>query len=132
MITGILILVLAYFIGAIPFGYLVMLLFAKQDIRAMGSGNIGATNVLRSGKKWQGLLTLFLDAGKGALVVLAVGWILSGSDEWISIWKVLAAFMVIFGHIYTVFLHLKGGKGWTGWRHAVETRGTCLHRCSIR
>ena len=61
---------IAYILGSIPFGLIIFRLAEGKDIRESGSGNIGATNVLRSGKKWQGVLTLLLDAGKGALAVL--------------------------------------------------------------
>jgi glycerol-3-phosphate acyltransferase PlsY len=100
--------VLAYLLGAIPFGFLIVRLAQGRDIREMGSGNIGATNVLRSGKKWQGVLTLLLDAGKGFLAVKVAGWLL-GPDAWT--WMTLAAFVAVFGHIFTVFLRFKGGKG---------------------
>ena len=100
--------VLAYLLGAIPFGFLIVRLAQGRDIREMGSGNIGATNVLRSGKRWQGVLTLLLDAGKGFLAVKVAGWLL-GPDAWT--WMTLAAFVAVFGHIFTVFLRFKGGKG---------------------
>lgn len=108
MTTGVLVLVLAYLIGSIPFAYLVVRGFQGSDIRAVGSGNVGATNVLRTGKKWQGVLTLFLDAGKGYLAVCIARWIL-GPDAYA--WITAAAFMAVFGHIFTVFLRFKGGKG---------------------
>jgi glycerol-3-phosphate acyltransferase PlsY len=99
---------MAYLLGAIPFGYLIVRFAQGQDIRQVGSGNIGATNVLRSGRKWQGLLTLLLDGGKGYLAVCVARWLL-GPDAWV--WMTLAAFMAVFGHIFTVFLGFKGGKG---------------------
>jgi glycerol-3-phosphate acyltransferase PlsY len=99
---------MAYLLGAIPFGYLIVRFAQGQDIRQVGSGNIGATNVLRSGRKWQGLLTLLLDGGKGYLAVCVARWLL-GPDAWA--WMTLAAFMAVFGHIFTVFLGFKGGKG---------------------
>ena len=107
----ILMLIVSYFLGAIPFGFLIMMWTERRDIRTVGSGNIGATNVLRSGKKWKGILTLLLDGGKGALAVLITGWFVGGDAEWVAIWQSLAALMAVFGHIFTVFLHFKGGKG---------------------
>ena len=108
MWMNVLAMVLAYLLGAIPFGFLIVRLAQGRDIREMGSGNIGATNVLRSGKKWQGVLTLLLDGGKGYLAVKVAGWLL-GPDAWA--WMTLAALLAVFGHIYTVFLRFKGGKG---------------------
>ncbi len=108
MWMNVLAMVLAYLLGAIPFGFLIVRLAQGRDIREMGSGNIGATNVLRSGKKWQGVLTLLLDGGKGFLAVKVAGWLL-GPDAWT--WMTLAALLAVFGHIYTVFLRFKGGKG---------------------
>lgn len=107
-LTPILVLVFAYLLGAIPFGYLVIRLSAGKDIRTIGSGNIGATNVLRAGKKWQGILTLVLDIGKGYLAVAGARWAL-GPDA--PGWITAAAFMALLGHIFTVFLHFRGGKG---------------------
>jgi acyl phosphate:glycerol-3-phosphate acyltransferase len=108
MWMNVLAMVLAYLLGAIPFGFLIVRLAQGRDIRELGSGNIGATNVLRSGKKWQGVLTLLLDGGKGFLAVKVAGWLL-GPDAWT--WMTLAAFVAVFGHIFTVFLRFKGGKG---------------------
>ncbi len=102
--------VIAYLLGSIPFGLIIFRLAEGKDIRESGSGNIGATNVLRSGKKWQGVLTLLLDAGKGALAVLLPKWFLDPSaDVWL--WASLSAFAAIFGHVFNIFLHFKGGKG---------------------
>jgi len=96
---------LAYFLGAIPFGYILVRLTQGTDIRRTGSGNIGATNVFRQ-SRWGGVLTLVLDAAKGLLAVLSAGW-LGGALEW----QALAALAAITGHIFTVFLGFKGGKG---------------------
>lgn len=112
MYLEILMLIVAYILGAVPFGFIIVKLIQRQDIRTIGSGNIGATNVLRSGKKVQGIITLLLDAGKGALAVLLTGWVLTGSSpEWIAVWQSLAAVAAVFGHIFPVFLSFHGGKG---------------------
>lgn len=103
-----LLLLAAYLLGSIPFGYLIIRLTQGRDIREIGSGNIGATNVLRSGKKWQGIATLLLDGGKGFLAVHLIRMALGG-EAWG--WMTAAAFLAIGGHVYTVFLSFKGGKG---------------------
>ena len=72
---------IAYVLGSIPFGYLLVLLFRKEDIRQTGSGNIGATNVIRSGSRWLGILTLLLDLGKGFLAVEIGRHLLSGAGS---------------------------------------------------
>jgi len=107
MITPLLLIVISYFLGAIPFGYLIVRITQGRDIRTVGSGNIGATNVMRS-NKWQGVLTLLLDAGKGYLAVVIARWLM-GPEAYV--WITIAAFAAVFGHIFTVFLHFKGGKG---------------------
>ncbi len=95
----------AYLLGSIPWGYLLVRTFRKQDIRATGSGNIGATNVVRSGAKGLGALTFLLDAAKGwAAVVLAAHFF--GQQA-----ALLAAMCALLGHIYPVWLGFKGGKG---------------------
>ena len=95
---------LAYLIGAIPFGLLLSLVFGLGDIRKIGSGNIGATNVLRTGNKLAATATLVLDAAKGALpVVFAYGY---GQDM-----AVAAAYGAVLGHILPVWLLFRGGKG---------------------
>ena len=96
---------IAYLFGSVPFGLIVARVFGLGDIRQQGSGNIGATNVLRTGNKWAAFLTLVLDAGKGAIAVLAARAILGEG---------LAAFAGLFavlGHVFPVFLKFKGGKG---------------------
>ncbi len=95
----------AYLLGSIPFGYLLVRSAEGKDIRSLGSGNIGATNVFRS-NRLTGILTLLLDAGKGYLAVLIAGW-LGGNPEW----QAVAALFAIIGHIFTVWLRFKGGKG---------------------
>lgn len=104
----------AYLIGSIPFGFLLVWMFLKEDIRAKGSGNIGATNVVRSGAKKLGALTFLLDACKGAAAVLLVSRIalVPGlASVPLQNATAVAALCVILGHIYTVWLRFKGGKG---------------------
>jgi glycerol-3-phosphate acyltransferase PlsY len=104
----------AYLAGSIPFGYLLVRFIRKEDIRSVGSGNIGATNVLRSGSKALGALTLLLDALKGYVSVLLAGYLahLPGlapvaQQDAIAV----AAVFAILGHVYPVWLKFKGGKG---------------------
>jgi len=96
---------LAYLLGSIPFGYLLIKSSEGGDIRSFGSGNIGFTNVFRK-SRWAGILTLVLDLSKGYMAVVAAGW-LSESLEW----QAVAAFAAIVGHIFPVWLRFKGGKG---------------------
>jgi glycerol-3-phosphate acyltransferase PlsY len=96
---------LAYLLGSIPSGYLLIRAKEGKDIRSFGSGNIGASNVFRR-NRLTGILTLLLDAGKGYLAVTLAGW-LGGS----LVWQAAAAFLAIFGHIFTLWLRFKGGKG---------------------
>ncbi len=105
MSKEILILLEGYFLGSIPFGFIIVKLTQGSDVRKSGSGNIGATNVYRK-SKWAGILTLLCDGGKGYLAVLLAAW-LGGDKEWQSI----AAVAAILGHVFTVFLRFKGGKG---------------------
>jgi len=96
---------LAYLLGSIPFGYLLVRSAEGKDIRSLGSGNIGATNVFRR-NRLSGILTLLLDAGKGYLAVLLAGWLGGGLE-----WQAAAALFAIMGHIFTIWLRFKGGKG---------------------
>jgi glycerol-3-phosphate acyltransferase PlsY len=96
----------AFLAGSIPFGLLVMKLAGKGDVRAQGSGNIGATNVMRSGGKGLGIATLALDAAKGFLPVCLAR--LAGLGPEVLAWVVLAA---VAGHVFTPWLRFKGGKG---------------------
>ena len=93
-----------YVLGSIPFGLILTKLAGLGDIRKVGSGNIGATNVLRTGNKAIALLTLLLDGGKGALALLIVQF--QAPD--LALWAALGAFL---GHLYPVWLMFKGGKG---------------------
>jgi glycerol-3-phosphate acyltransferase PlsY len=93
-------------VGGIPFGYLLVRLKSGQDVRAMGSGNIGATNVLRTSGRWVAVATLVLDIGKGFFAVWLAGRLTDDSVTWMS----LAALAVMAGHAYPVFLKFHGGK----------------------
>jgi glycerol-3-phosphate acyltransferase PlsY len=97
--------VLAYLLGSIPFGIVMARAFGLGDLRAIGSGNIGATNVLRTGHKLAAFLTLLGDSGKGAAAVL-IARALVGEDG-----AGVAALCAMLGHLYPVFLKFKGGKG---------------------
>ena len=96
---------LAYFLGSIPFGLMLSALFGYGDIRKIGSGNIGATNVLRTGNKWLAILTLLLDIGKGYAAV----WLSFVSADIVIVFA--SAFLVVIGHMYPAWLRFKGGKG---------------------
>lgn len=97
--------VLGYLLGSIPFGILVTRAMGLGDLRSIGSGNIGATNVLRTGNKGAALATLLLDGGKGAAaVLLARGFV--GEDA-----AQVAGFAAFIGHLYPVWLGFRGGKG---------------------
>ena len=105
--------VLGYFLGSIPFG-LLLTRAAGIDIRKIGSGNFGATNVLRTGNRWMALATLLLDAGKGIAAVLIARYFLTAGAET----PLAASFIVygagigaFFGHVFPVWLSFKGGKG---------------------
>ena len=102
----------AYLLGSIPFGFLLVLLVNKEDIRAKGSGNIGATNVLRSGAKGLGILTFVLDGAKGYAAV-AVADFLGRNQAPVTLHNlaILAGLFAILGHIFPVWLRFKGGKG---------------------
>ena len=124
------IVVVSYLLGSIPFGYLLVRIFSGQDVRQTGSGNIGATNVARTGSKGLAVATLLLDALKGYAAVALALW-LAGSSRFegggpsslhhgtpemtdsrtIFLLAALAAFCAVLGHIFTVWLRFKGGKG---------------------
>ncbi len=95
----------AYILGSIPFGIIMARLFGLGDLRQIGSGNIGATNVLRTGNKPAAFLTLLLDAGKGAAAVL-IARQFGGEDI-----AGLAGLFALLGHLFPIFLRFKGGKG---------------------
>ncbi|WP_417254548.1 glycerol-3-phosphate 1-O-acyltransferase PlsY [Celeribacter sp.] len=96
---------LAYLLGSIPFGIVMSRLFGLGDLRQIGSGNIGATNVLRTGNKLAAFLTLLGDSGKGALAVLLARYLVGEQAAGI------AGLCAMLGHLYPVFLRFKGGKG---------------------
>ena len=120
----------SYLLGSIPFGYLLVRIFRGQDVRETGSGNIGATNVARTGSKGLAIATLLLDALKGYGAVAFAFW-LARSWRWetsvpasiydqapqtvdsrtVFLLAALAAFCAILGHVFTVWLRFKGGKG---------------------
>jgi acyl phosphate:glycerol-3-phosphate acyltransferase len=114
--------VVAYLLGSIPFGYLLVRIFRGEDIRQTGSGNIGATNVARSGAKGLGIATLALDALKGALAVWLAA-LIAGSKYNVcgNFFRhpcapplhlmALAALFAVLGHVFPVWLRFKGGKG---------------------
>ncbi len=98
--------VLSYLLGSVPCGYLVYFIAAGKDIRTLGSGNIGATNVLRSQGRLAALLTLILDVVKGAVPIIY------GRAHFDQPWLVLlGALAVLFGHSFPLFLKFRGGKG---------------------
>ncbi len=94
-----------YLLGSIPFGLLLTKMAGLGDIRTIGSGNIGATNVLRTGRKGLAAATLLLDGGKGVLAVL-VFWLLFGVTA-----SLFAGLGALLGHLFPVWLRFKGGKG---------------------
>src|SRR5262245_33361944 len=96
----------AYFIGSIPFGMIFAWLAGAGDVRKIGSGNIGATNLLRTGSKLAAAATLFFDAGKGFVAVLL-------AQDYLALepFVAIAALGAFIGHLYPVWLGFKGGKG---------------------
>jgi acyl phosphate:glycerol-3-phosphate acyltransferase len=105
--TFLLIPLVAYLLGSIPFGLLLAKLFGRADVREAGSGNIGATNVARVAGPTAGILTLLLDAGKGAAALYTASRFTQESASW----AMLAALCVIAGHCFPVWLGFRGGKG---------------------
>jgi len=122
--------VVSYLLGSIPFGYLLVRIFRGQDVRNTGSGNIGATNVARTGSKGLAVATLFLDALKGYIAVAFAFWIahamfptptfiggVVASDDLVFagqtrfLLAALAAFCALLGHMFPVWLRFQGGKG---------------------
>ena len=114
---------LAYLIGSIPFGFLIVKVFGQIDVRTIGSGNIGATNVLRTGSKKLAAITLFFDAVKGAALILIITRFstftipdFSSADpliapDFIYILSLLLGLLSIIGHCFPLWLKFKGGKG---------------------
>src|SRR3954451_15892627 len=103
---ALLVLPTAYLLGAIPFGYLLVKWKTGGDVRAKGSGNIGATNVMRTTGRAAGIATLLLDIAKGYFAV----WIAGRLTNHDSLWMSVAALAVMAGHAYPVFLRFQGGK----------------------
>jgi acyl phosphate:glycerol-3-phosphate acyltransferase len=98
---------IAYLLGSIPFGLIIVKLSGGGDVRESGSGNIGAANVTRVAGPISGILTLLLDAGKGYLAVWLARRISGGNVRWIT----AAAVAVVLGHMFSVWLRFRGGKG---------------------
>ena len=96
--------VYSYFLGSIPFGFILTKIFLKQDIRETGSGNIGATNVLRTGNKFLAILTLVLDFLKGYMTIII-------TLKYFNDLILLSALICLLGHIFSILLKFKGGKG---------------------
>ena len=102
-----LVLVASYLLGSIPFSFLVGRAFGVEDVRRVGSGNVGATNVLRTAGKTAGLCALLLDAAKGAAASLLALWILPDRPMVAA----LSAVAAVLGHMYPLWLGFQGGKG---------------------
>jgi acyl phosphate:glycerol-3-phosphate acyltransferase len=100
-----------YVLGSIPFGLLLTRAAGLGDVRKIGSGNIGATNVLRTGNKGLALATLLLDGLKGTAAVLLVHWLLKGEPATLEIMGYAAGLGAFVGHLFPVWLRFKGGKG---------------------
>ena len=100
-------LLIAYLLGSIPFGLILVRLRTGRDVRQSGSGNIGATNVLRTTGRFWGVATLLLDAAKGAAAVLIAGALTGGDPTALY----LAGLAAVLGHIFPVWLRFRGGKG---------------------
>jgi glycerol-3-phosphate acyltransferase PlsY len=113
LLVNLLVIAVGYLLGSIPVGYLLMRIFLKQDVRSVGSGNIGATNVLRSGGKGLGAATFLLDVVKGASAVFIGAQIAMHFEPGAVLrnMQALAALSAVIGHIFPVWLRFKGGKG---------------------
>ncbi len=101
---------IGYLLGSIPFSYFVARIFGVDDIRAVGSGNVGATNVWRAAGWGPGLLAVFGDVGKGVAAVI-IASLLAPATDGAEYYKLASGLAAVVGHIYPVFLHFKGGKG---------------------
>jgi acyl phosphate:glycerol-3-phosphate acyltransferase len=107
MLVALQVIAVAYLIGSIPFSFLVARAFGVEDVRRVGSGNVGATNVLRSAGKAAGALALLLDLGKGAAATALAGRLAPGD----AVLPAAAAVAAVVGHMYPVWLRFEGGKG---------------------
>jgi len=109
--------VIGYLIGSIPFGYVLVKIFHKRDIREFGSGNIGATNVYRAGYKELGIATFILDAAKALIAIFFISQIEiifsnnANVSENVRNASLIGGFFAVIGHMYSIFLRGKGGKG---------------------
>jgi glycerol-3-phosphate acyltransferase PlsY len=114
---ALLIAAVSYLLGSIPVGYLLVRIFRNQDIRAIGSGNIGATNVLRHGGKGLGAATFLIDMLKGCSAIWLAAYIAAtmnsgiATDAHLRNMEALAAICAVLGHMFPVWLRFKGGKG---------------------
>ncbi len=110
LLRGVPLVLFAYFLGSVPFGILVAQLFDRGiDLRRVGSGNIGATNVARAAGKAAGILTLLLDAGKGVFAMALTLMLIERGAE--PAWMALVGGAVLVGHVFSAYLGGKGGKG---------------------
>jgi acyl phosphate:glycerol-3-phosphate acyltransferase len=100
-----------YLLGSIPFGVILTRAAGAGDVRQIGSGNIGATNVLRTGRKDLAIATLLLDAGKGAAALLIARYMLGGASYSAEVAGAIAGGSAFLGHLFPVWLGFKGGKG---------------------
>ena len=103
--TAVLVALMGYLLGSVPFGIIIARIMGLGDLRAIGSGNIGATNVLRTGSKLAAFLTLLFDMTKGAIAVLIANYFLGPTAAQI------AGFFAFLGHCFPVWLRFRGGKG---------------------
>ncbi len=110
LMPPVLIILFAYLIGSVPFGYLIVKLRGEGDVRRIGSGGTGATNVTRRAGKAAGVLTLALDALKGMLAVVVARWLLT-PDFGVNWWVAAAALAAVTGHVFPIWLRFRGGKG---------------------
>jgi glycerol-3-phosphate acyltransferase PlsY len=111
MTLWLLTLALAYLLGSIPFGYLLVRFVRQEDVRDTGSGNIGATNVARAGGTVLGIFTLLLDALKGFIAVFLVMQFAPNTAQGPSTLAIAAAVTAVVGHVFPVWLRFRGGKG---------------------
>lgn len=102
--------VIGYLLGSIPFGYLLVRIFRGEDVRRIGSGNIGATNVARTGAKGLGAATLALDTVKGLMAVWIAAQLAPSASSALT-YMAVAALAAVVGHMFPVWLRFKGGKG---------------------